>query len=131
MREHHSVEYTATGQLSASDYMRSGTRAIAAGGFFAQHPPIAAKLGMPVYSQSPSPSYDVFKFRRFRFNLVRFLRLPMDISEADLRDAILECSVNVFANYVIRAKRAAAQSGGIVEVVVRQAPSTVPRAIAV
>jgi hypothetical protein len=81
---------------------------------------------MPVYSQSPSPSYDVFKFRRFRFNLVRFLRLPMDISERDLRDAVLECSVNVFADYVIRAKRAAAQSGGAVEVMVRHMPTSVP-----
>jgi hypothetical protein len=80
-----------------------------------------------VLSQPPSQTYDVFKFRRFRFNLVRFLRLPLDIRETDLRNAIMRCSVNVFADYVARAQRAVAESGGPVEVIVRQSPRTVER----
>jgi hypothetical protein len=84
-----------------------------------------------VYSHSPSPSYDVFKFRRFRLNLIRFLRLPLNINEPDLREAILECSVNVYADYVIRAKRAAADSAGGVEIMVRPMPNTVEHAVAV
>jgi hypothetical protein len=58
-----------------------------------------------VLSQIPPQSYDVFKFRRFRFNLIRFLRLPLDIKEGDLRTAIMQCSVTVFADYVARARR--------------------------
>jgi hypothetical protein len=80
-----------------------------------------------VRSQPPSLGYDMFKFRRFRFNLIRFLRLPLDISETDLRNAIMRCSVNVFADYVIRAKRAGAESGGPVEAIVGQSPRTVER----
>ena len=82
-----------------------------------------------MYSQTPSPSYDVFQFRRFRFNLVRFLRLPVDISEKDLRDAVLECSVNVFAGYVERAERAVGESGGPVEVTVRKAAFAIERTV--
>jgi hypothetical protein len=82
-----------------------------------------------VLSQIPPLSYDVFKFRRFRFNLVRFLRLPVDIGEKDLRDAIMQCSVNVFADYVARARRAVAESGGPVEVTVRQSAFTLERAV--
>ena len=82
-----------------------------------------------MYSHTPSPSYDVFKFRRFRFNLIRFLRLPMDIRESDLREAVMECSVNVFAGYVARAERAVAESGGPVEVTLRQPAYTIERAI--
>jgi hypothetical protein len=81
-----------------------------------------------VPSQFPPQSYDVFKFRRFRFNLVRFLRLPVDIKEGDLRAAIMQCSVNVFADYVARARRAVAESGGPVEVTVRQAAFSLERA---
>jgi hypothetical protein len=78
-------------------------------------------------SQPPTQTYDVFKFRRFRFNLVRFLRLPLDISETDLRNAIMRCSANVFADYVARAERAVPESEGSVEVTVRQIPRTVER----
>jgi len=84
-----------------------------------------------VYLHSPPPSYDVFKFRRFRFNLIRFLRLPLSINERDLREAVLECSVNVYADYVIRAKRAAAESGGGAEIMVRPMSNTVEHWVAV
>jgi hypothetical protein len=33
------------------------------------------------------------------------LRLPLDIKEGDLRTAIMQCSVTVFADYVARARR--------------------------
>jgi hypothetical protein len=102
---------------------------MAAAGRAAHDAASAAKLGKAVYSQTPSPSYDVFKFRRFRFNLVRFLRLPLDISERDLREAVMECSVNVFADYVARAERAVVESGGPVEVTVRKAAFTLERTV--
>jgi hypothetical protein len=82
-----------------------------------------------VHSQLPPQSYDVFKFRRFRFNLIRFLRLPLDIDEGDLRAAIMQCSVNVLANYVVRARRAVAESGGPVEVTVRPAAYAIEPAV--
>jgi hypothetical protein len=84
--------------------------------------------GYVVLPQPPFPAYDVFKFRRFRFNLIRFLRLPLDIKERDLRSAIMQCSVNVFADYVARARRAVAESGGPVEVTFRPAAHTIDRA---
>jgi hypothetical protein len=82
-------------------------------------------------SKSLSPSSDVSKFRRFRFNLILFLRLPRDISEWDLRAAVLDCSVNMFEDYLLRAKRAAAESGCAVEVMVRQTPSEIECEVAV
>jgi hypothetical protein len=78
-----------------------------------------------VFSQPPFLAYDVFKFRRFRFNLIRFLHLPLDIKEKDLRLAILQCSVNVLADYVARARRAVAESGGPVEVTFRPAAHSI------
>lgn len=80
-----------------------------------------------MFSQSPYLAYDVFKFRRFRFNLIRFLHLPLDIKERDLRLAIMQCSVNVLADYVARARRAVAESGGPVEVTFRPAVHAVKR----
>jgi len=73
-----------------------------------------------VISSAPLQTYDVFKFRRFRLNLIRFLKLPLDVGEQDLRDAIMKCSVNLLANYMGRAECAVADSGGVVEVPVRQ-----------
>jgi hypothetical protein len=98
-------------------------------GSAAHHATHRSQSGKLVLSQISSQTYDVFKFRRFRFNLVRFLRLPLDISERDLRHAIMQCSVNVFADYVTRAKRAVAESGGHVEVTVRQAAYSIERAV--
>lgn len=57
-------------------------------------------------THSPAPLYDVFKFRRFRLNLISFLRLPLSVNENDLREVIKECSVNLHAGYVARAERA-------------------------
>ena len=115
--------------LSAQDYIRSGDWATAVRGCAAYDSATDFQSGHFVHSQLPPQSYDVFKFRRFRFNLIRFLRLPLDINEGDLRDAIMQCSVNVFAVYVARARRAVAESGGPVEVTVRRPAFALERAV--
>jgi hypothetical protein len=81
---------------------------------------ITAKSGHRVLPSDPTQTYDVFKFRRFRLNLIRFLKLPLDVGEKDLRNAIMQCSVNLLANYMGRAECAVLDSGGVVEVPVRQ-----------
>jgi hypothetical protein len=58
-----------------------------------------------VITHDPMPVYDVFKFRRFRLNLIGFLKLPLGISEDVLRNVIKGCSVNLLANYLARAER--------------------------
>jgi hypothetical protein len=60
-----------------------------------------------VITHDPVPIYDVFKFRRFRLNLIGFLRLPLGVREDVLRDVIKGCSVNLLANYLARAERSA------------------------
>jgi hypothetical protein len=70
-----------------------------------------------VLAHDPATLIDVFKFRRFRLNLISFLRLPLGVSESDLRDVIKGCSISLYAGYVARAERAvmktSARSGGI------------------
>ncbi len=63
-----------------------------------------------------TPVYDVFAFRQFRFNVIRFLRLPLDVSEAALRDVLRQCSSNLFAGYLARLERAHEESGAPIEV---------------
>jgi hypothetical protein len=63
------------------------------------------KLENDVIAHDPMPVYDVFKFRRFRLNLIGFLKLPLDIREDALRNAIKGCSVNLLATYLTRAER--------------------------
>ena len=58
-------------------------------------------------SHDPTQDYTVFKFRRFRLNLIGFLRLPLGVSENALRDVIKGCSANLLANYMARAERVA------------------------
>jgi hypothetical protein len=48
--------------------------------------------------------YDVFKFRQFRLNVIGFLRLPLDISESELRGVIKLRSENLLAGYLLRAE---------------------------
>ena len=54
--------------------------------------------------------YDLFKFRRFRLNLIGFLKLPLNISETALRDIIRGCSLNLLADYEARAELATLES---------------------
>ena len=54
------------------------------------------------------PMYDVFKFRRFRLNVIGFLKLPLGVSETDLREVIKESSIHLLVNYMARAERAGA-----------------------
>jgi hypothetical protein len=113
------------------DYTMSSDWATAACGGLAHDPVTKAKSGNLVLSSAPTATYDVFKFRRFRLNLIRFLKLPLDVSEKDLRNAIMQCSVNVLANYMGRAQCAVADSGGVIEVPVRQTPPSIERAVAI
>jgi hypothetical protein len=69
-----------------------------------------AQLGNYVITHDPTLVYDVFKFRRFRLNLIGFLKLPLGISEDALRDVIKGCSVNLLANYLARAERVIAKA---------------------
>jgi hypothetical protein len=52
--------------------------------------------------------YDVFKFRRFRLNVIGFLKLPLSVGESALREVIKESSTHLFVNYMSRAERAGA-----------------------
>ena len=45
-------------------------------------------------------------FRQFRRRVIGFLRLPLDVSESDLRDALNAISPNLLANYKHRAAQA-------------------------
>ena len=60
--------------------------------------------------------YDLFAFRRFRLNVIGFLRLPLDVSEAALRDVLRQCSSNLFASYLARSERAHEESEAPIEV---------------
>jgi hypothetical protein len=71
---------------------------------------LATKLGALVLSHDPTQDYDVFKFRRFRLNLIEFLRLPLGVSENALRDVIKGSSANLLANYMARAERVVVES---------------------
>ena len=51
-------------------------------------------------------AYDIFKFRRFRLNMISFLKLPLNVSEAALRSATGQSSQNLFTSYLLRAERA-------------------------
>lgn len=46
--------------------------------------------------------FDVFKFRRFRLNLIGFLKLPLDVSEDVLRDIVQGWSANLLLCYLAR-----------------------------
>lgn len=52
---------------------------------------------------------DLLKFRRFRLNVIEFLKLPLDVSEPALRDSIKRSSAALFRNYEERAARARAK----------------------
>jgi len=65
-----------------------------------------------VFAHDSAPVYDLFKFRRFRLNVIGFLRLPLGINESTLRDVIKGSSVNLLAHYMARAERVAAKTFG-------------------
>jgi hypothetical protein len=45
---------------------------------------------------------DIANVKEFRSRLIEFLRLPLDIRESQLREALQECSPAVLANYTRR-----------------------------
>ena len=61
-------------------------------------------------SQVSPAVYDVFRFRRFRLNLIGFLRLPLDVNETYLRGVLKGSSASLLANYLARAECANADS---------------------
>ena len=57
-------------------------------------------------SYDQKQSDDVLAFRQFRRNVIGFLRLPLDVGESDLRDALSVISPNLLAVYKHRATHA-------------------------
>ena len=57
----------------------------------------------------PEPSTnqirEALKFSRFRFKLIEFLRLPLDIGEPALREVLERSCCGVYKNYLARAER--------------------------
>ena len=49
---------------------------------------------------------ELLAFRQFRRNIIGFLRLPLDVSESALRDALNTISPNLLASYKQRAAQA-------------------------
>ena len=49
---------------------------------------------------------DILAFRQFRHNVIAFLRLPLDVSESALRDALDAISPSFLAIYKHRATQA-------------------------
>jgi hypothetical protein len=57
-------------------------------------------------SDDQKQSDDVLAFRQFRGNVIGFLRLPLDVSESELRDALHAISPNLLEVYKHRATQA-------------------------
>jgi hypothetical protein len=57
----------------------------------------------------PRPSTNQMRealmFSQFRFKLIEFLKLPLDIGETALREVLERISCGVFRNYLARAER--------------------------
>jgi hypothetical protein len=57
----------------------------------------------------PKPSTnqirEALKFSQFRFKLIEFLKLPLDIGETALREVLERTSSGVCRNYLARAER--------------------------
>jgi hypothetical protein len=49
---------------------------------------------------------DILAFRQFRCSVLRFLRLPLDVGESELRDALNAISPNLLAVYKQRSTQA-------------------------
>jgi hypothetical protein len=54
---------------------------------------------------SPNQIREALKFSQFRFKLIEFLKLPLDISERALREVLERTSPNVLRNYLARVER--------------------------
>jgi hypothetical protein len=57
----------------------------------------------------PVPStnqiHEALKFSQFRFKLIEFLKLPLDVGETALREVLERISCGVCRNYLARAER--------------------------
>ena len=65
-------------------------------------------VGIPVSGQDMDPFDELLVFRRFRMNVIQFLRLPLDVDEQTLCDAIKGASSSLWAGYERRSARARA-----------------------
>ena len=54
---------------------------------------------------STSQIREALNFSRFRFKLLEFLKLPLDIREPALRDVLERTCSGVYGNYLARAER--------------------------
>jgi hypothetical protein len=68
--------------------------------------PVAHQSRSLVLTQDSIAAYDLFKFRRFRLNVIGFLKLPLSINENALRHAMKDCSAHLLSSYDARADRA-------------------------
>jgi hypothetical protein len=100
-------------------YKNSRAQATAANHPYRYKYRVTDKLGIAVLTRDRWPVYDIFKFRQFRLNVIGFLRLPLDISESELREVIKLRSENLLASYLLRAERSR----------VRTAPLEIPQDI--
>jgi hypothetical protein len=58
-----------------------------------------------VSASDPTIIDDLFKFRRFRLNVLSFLRLPLDTHEEALRRAMGTSSARLLTDYLRRAEQ--------------------------
>lgn len=49
---------------------------------------------------------NVLQFKRFRRNLIDFLKLPSDVNESQLREVLERASTNLYRSYLARAQLA-------------------------
>jgi hypothetical protein len=96
---------------SASDYTGSPTALTAPADQLwlksSRHTNVGSRVGHDQNSSyDQKQSDDVLAFRQFRRNVIGFLRLPLDVSEGDLRDALIVISPNLLAVYKLRATQA-------------------------
>lgn len=50
-------------------------------------------------------NHDILALSQFRLRLIEFLKLPLDISEPQLREELERTSANVLRNYLARSKQ--------------------------
>jgi hypothetical protein len=58
-----------------------------------------------VSSPNANQILQALKFSQFRFKLIEFLQLPLDIREPSFRRALEQISGGVYRNYLARAER--------------------------
>jgi hypothetical protein len=73
--------------------------------------------------RDPDPFDELLVFRRFRMNVIQFLRLRLDVGEQALCEAIKSASPSLLAGYERRAARARSIVRPPPDVPVRRVPA--------